>query len=207
MKKFLPLIFCLSLITATHAQITIGSADGFNRSANQEGVQLILDSSLTEITGTQYSLDSLDFQSAGIVAGDFYLDVYMAADSSTSWGGAPTGTYLGSSSAFSFAAADNGDPVSASFSGINLDVDKNFFLVFSDTSTAGSIVTAGIKTRNADPSYLVNGGSSAAVEQINGDGGEFMTFDATFAIVPEPSTLALFGLAGLALVATRFRKK
>jgi hypothetical protein len=204
-------IFALLMMNAG-ADIIV-STTGYNRSEIATGVEIRLNSSLPVYNATSnYTLNSFTFQSDGNDSGTYWLNVYQAGSSTEATGfdfsaDDTTGlTFLGASaSSINHDPLGNGDDVNYTFSGITVAPDRDVFIVFSTTATAGSIVQAGLKSLNTVPTY--SNLLAADVEDVNGnDSGEYITFSGDFTeVIPEPATLSMIASAGALLMLLRRR--
>jgi len=200
------LIFGLLVMNAG-AQIVVSTPNGFNRSDAAIGVEIRLNSSLAVWDATKtYTLNSFNFNAAA-AGGTYWLNVYQAGSSAEASGfnfssNDTTGlTFLGASAnSIDTSSFDNGSALDYTFSGITVSPDRDVFIVFSTTATAGSFVQANLKSNKDTPTY--SNLLTADVEDINiGSSAEYITFDGEFAeVVSGPS--APTAPTGLAATAT-----
>jgi hypothetical protein len=204
-------MFGLLLMNA-EADIAV-SSPSFNRSENAIGVEIRLNSSLAVWDATKaYTLNSFNFNAGGS-GGTYWLNVYQAGSSAEAGGfdfsaDDTTGlTFLGASAnSIDTSGSANTDPLNYTFSGVTVAPDRDVFIVFSTTSTAGSFVQANLKSINETaPTY--SNLLTADVEDINGnDAAESIHFDGDFTeVIPEPATMGLVATAGVLLMLMRRR--
>ena len=134
-----------------------------------------------------------------------YLDVYAGLDS-----GVFTG-YLGSSAtAVTCAGTASDQPYTFDFNGLTLESSVKYWFVFSEDALEGEVSNFRFKVNtsgdNLTPGqgkgYLVN--DTAQVMKQNGATDDWGTaYTVTVTAVPEPSTIALLALGGVALFLRR----
>lgn len=134
----------------------------------------------------------------GSTAGQIFLNVYLGAGNA--------GVFVGSSSnSVDLIAAGFNTNVNWSFDNLNLDSGSEYALVFSTTATDDSAATARLTAANNGGGFVSTYAGGTADD--NADGGSPGPFDSRFQVqfntVPEPSSTALLGLGGLALLLRR----
>ena len=132
-------------------------------------------------------------------AGQIFIDVYEGAGN--------TGTYIGSSS--NSIDVNNAPALSSlawTFDGLGLNGGVEHALVFSSDAISGSPILARLTAANNGGGFVntYDGGTAAFA---SADNSSPLAFDARFLVtlntIPEPSSMALFGLGGLALILRR----
>ncbi|HOW71788.1 MAG TPA: hypothetical protein PKY77_14405 [Phycisphaerae bacterium] len=145
------------------------------------------------------------------VAAPVFVDVYTSRDGILSFSG-----YLGSSTT-SVIFNDGVDPIAPgesftfSFSGITLDKDAAYWLVFSEDGIEGEVssfrsrvnTSGNDSTPGPGPGYLV--GNIAQVEYSGAIKDWGVEFTATVTAVPEPISLAMLAFASTSLRIRRRR--
>ena len=184
----------------------------------------------SDFAAPAYTLDSATFFRGSDQGGSstLYLDVYQndgAGESATfSSSGAPADvSYLGSSTNFvNHDAASQGNALNFTFSGITLDPETKYYLVFSSDAGAGNLVGTSTRQFGANSGFnYVNiddvdtapllGGNEAgdtgdsSTPDSNGFVANEHQFTATVTAVPEPAS-AFAVVGGLALLAARRRR-
>jgi hypothetical protein len=148
-------------------------------------------------------LESATFRRAvtgAATAGQLYINVYQGDDGDD-------GTFLGSSTNSIDVNSATGDSALIwNFGNIALDSTLETALAWSTTSTAGSSVIARIAVARDSGGGFGNSYTAGTADD-NGDNNSPSAFDARFAVsintVPEPSSAALLGFGGLALILRR----
>ncbi len=207
-----PLLTAL-LITASfavaQAAVVEQTASNNDSGPANYGQSFLLDSTLADFdSGTTYSLTDLTLFKGlgGGGSSTLWINVFeetgdtTGLDFETNTNGV---TFIGSSETsvdFDSTAGSATPPGAAlnwTFSGINLDTDTSYFLVFSSTSTSGSLIGASVNTITSGSAVF-----SSTITDANSNplfGGSVTTDGRdnlyTVNVIPEPSTLALLGLA------------
>jgi len=178
------------------------------------GQAFLLDSSLPEFDpgADMYTLDSLTLYKGvgGGGAAAVWINVFETTgdtsglDFDSNTNGV---TFVGASQAsVGYAAATGsgnstpGDALNWNFSGITLDTDTDYFLVFSTTNTLGNYIGAsvGVSGGGGDPeSYLniTDANSDPLFGGAPGTSGNDNLYSISVTVVPEPSSLLLVGSA------------
>lgn len=205
MDRKILIVTGLLITSFAFAQTTVSTSD-FNRSEDAEGVRFELDSSLPAWSGSpKWSLDSFTFESDGLNsgAGAHFLNVYE---------GTTGGTFMGASTnSIDLGPTVNGADLDFTFSGITFDTDQAYSIVFSATNAAGNIAPVGLKSQE-DRAIYVNGFVNLVdgkVFDVGGsEPGEYITFNGSFTVIPEPSSYAFFSvLLALSCIALRRRAR
>ncbi|GEM_PF-2918646 len=215
------------LTAAVISQTTVG-ASGSGQSGNADfGQQFYLDSSLAAFSGpTLFTLDSFEFYKGDNGGGSstMFLNLYV-------YDGAGSVDFSPDSGNMTFVASSTnsvnygslsgstggslGDAISYTFSDVTLNVDTRYFAVFSSTNTDGSFVGASVNNSGtggvADEVYtnIVNAASEGSSPLYGGAPGTLdndNTYTLSVTAVPEPGSLGLMTLAGVALYVLHRRK-
>lgn len=134
-----------------------------------------------------------------------YLDVYSGLES-----GVFTG-YLGSSvSSVTWNSTASDQPYTFDFGGLTLESSVKYWFVFSEDNADGEVSNFRFKVNTSGDNLTVGQGKgyllndAAQVMKQNGATDDWGTaYEVTFTAVPEPSTMALFALGGVALFLRR----
>ncbi len=178
----------------------------------------------TLVNGQTYSIDQITIRKQGTTASPFHLGAYSGFDTAT---GALTG-FLGVSNAITAAEASTFDnTLTFNFTGVNVTVDNNigtigagsglvyFFYQPSTTalaSASGATTVTTHRINNADGTFAnslsglivgtgASGTGAAAPFTVRTD--RVTEYGATITPIPEPTSAALLGLGGLALLRRR----
>jgi len=124
----------------------------------------------------------------------FFLNVYQG-------GAGNTGTFIGSSTAaFDVTSVTVLSAMTWSFDNLSLDATQQHAFVFSTTNVAGGDTNYARVELSGNTAYT--GGNGNFFHNATGAAGN-ARFATTFETVPEPSSTALLGLGGLALIMRR----
>jgi hypothetical protein len=158
------------------------------------------------IDGQQYSLDSISVISGAEVlagAGNVYLGVY------TGIAGDISGGFLGTSTnAVDFKNTLSGDWVMFDFSGINVTADSvvgsgsgMLYFIFQPDGNAKT-GTGGdeIRLHRINTDTTINQSLSSVIAYGGLSTLRSLEYQAQITVIPEPATIALLGLGGLALI-------
>lgn len=204
---------------ASAATIISQTANGAGASSGSGnyGQSFEVDSSLADTALSSFSL-TMGANGGGTTTG--YIDVYTlgtAVFNDLNFGtGVETGNlnFLGSSTNFvDTLNASTGDTLLWTFASINLPTNEAIFLVFSDTSGAGSFVGTSVRVEGSETNQVFTNTNASESHTLAFAGdvqtafGEDVdnTYSAT--LVPEPSSFALMALGGAALFLLRRRAK
>lgn len=216
---------CIALASATAGAATISQTNVTNDSGVADyGQEIRLDSSIFT-AASSYTLDSVTFYKGDLGGGSatLFLDVYIAPDATEADPDVDTSTvgltYLGSSTnSFDYGALTVGDGAAGTlggqmtwtFSGIELAVDRDVFLIFSSDNQAGGFqgTSTSTNTVGVPASSVYTNIGNADSDPLFGGTGDASDQDHVYSVevtaVPEPS-IALLGGLGLLVLSRRRR--
>lgn len=222
MKKKLLLFSALTLpIHAATVSVTDADGSGYG---NFQGLAVDFDAttglsadwSPDLVNGQQYSVDSISvFARNATDSTDWYLGVYTQGGVNVGGAGIDLGGFLGTSSNTVDLSAANGK-VTWNFTGINVTADNvagggsgELFFVLQSVTTAQTELGP---ANNTTDIRRIDGGNGSYTDELaailHNDAEWLKTtrapeYEATLTAIPEPSSTALLGLGGLALILRR----